>query len=1209
MPRDVRVERRLLVSLDLPGGAVKLTPEQREAIERRDGSLFLHAGAGSGKTRVLVERFVRSVVDDGVGVDRMLAITFTEKAAAELKGRLRRRFLELGEREKAREAEAASVSTIHGFCSRLLRANALAAGIDPEYRVLDEAEAARLSIDAFDRALEEFVLKARAEGTERLDLVASYTPDKLQRMVTTVYSRLRSRGQRAPVLPQIDEPVLRDERARLERALAAAGAALEGVAANKTVEAALAQIESCGKALGAVPDGALGDASDFGAVKRGNAVALRDPAFDELDEALAAWRAVCEGKRAYADYVLLTKLVELYGRRYDGAKEAMSALDFDDLELRARDLLLAKPPLRAAVRERFEHVMVDEFQDTNPLQNELLDLVSDGNLFTVGDERQSIYGFRNADVDVFRARRDAARAGGRDARLSVNFRSRPELIEKLNDAFESVWDDEFAPLAVPEDAPSAAPQPRVELLVVDRARGAWEALGEEPFGQLKRDVPAWRAAEARLLALRIDRLVEAGECRYGDVAVLLRAASDMGVYERALEERGIRTYATGSGGYWGQQQVADLRAYLAALANPRDDLALYNVLASPLAGASLDALPILRTGARAVSRDLWWALEEAFTPDGDGSGGLADALPAGDREAVGAFVRRFAEERRAAPRMSLETLIDRAVTRSGYDRFVLSLAGGGRRMANVRKLMRLAREYEGESGRDLRGFIDFVDERELLAAREGEAPLEGEGLDAVRLMTVHAAKGLEFPVVCVADLGREARRDDDPLRVSPDGRVGLEVMSLAGGSHGAMDMDAIKAEQDDRAEQEERPIFYVAMTRAQSRLIVSGAVDAGKWDPPKPLGAPMDWVWPALAPGAKLLFEQSAEGVYAGVRCVMLSAATADDVLPAPDRAPRSEPSPPTGVDAERPLFPPLREGVPLPVARLSYSALESYKRCGYRFYLERVVKMRKGAGLVREEAAADDGEQLALTPAAVAPDQMSPLVRGTIVHELLERVDFRRPRVPSAVEIERQAAANGARCGDDDVAGIAALIEGFISSDLFERVRGARRVRRELPFAYPLEPEGLGGRSLLVNGVVDVHAHFGDHLLVVDYKTDALEGRDPEEVCEEKYAGQRLVYALAGLRSGTPSVEVAYCFLERPDLVVSRRFGADERARLERELLALAGGVISGRFVPADEPHRELCQSCPGQPALCWWPPERTLAERPEGETFAAPEPERQLS
>jgi hypothetical protein len=195
-------------------------------------------------------------------------------------------------------------------------------------------------------------------------------------------------------------------------------------------------------------------------------------------------------------------------------------------------------------------------------------------------------------------------------------------------------------------------------------------------------------------------------------------------------------------------------------------------------------------------------------------------------------------------------------------------------------------------------------------------------------------------------------------------------------------------------------------------------------------------------------------------------------------------------------------------------------------------------------------------------------------------------------------------------VADVTGLIERFLSSELCARIRSARRVRRELPFAYALEPEGLGGRSVLINGVVDVHADEGDDgLLVVDYKTDALDERDPEEVCDEKYSGQRLVYALAGLRTGVERVEVAYCFLERPDLTVSHRFGQTDRARLEAELLDLAGGVIGGRFEPTERPHRELCQFCPGQPALCSWPPERTLAERPEGETFAAPEPEHQLS
>jgi superfamily I DNA/RNA helicase len=183
------------------------TPEQLHAVEERGRSLFLHANAGSGKTSVLVERFVRAVAEDGVPVDRILAITFTDKAAAELKQRIRERFLELGRREDARAAEGAWISTIHGFCSRLLRTHPLAAGIDPEYRVLSEPESERVGIDAFERALELFLAAGAPEDAPaRLELLASYTPGKLERMVRTVHSRLRSRGQRSPSLPALLSP-------------------------------------------------------------------------------------------------------------------------------------------------------------------------------------------------------------------------------------------------------------------------------------------------------------------------------------------------------------------------------------------------------------------------------------------------------------------------------------------------------------------------------------------------------------------------------------------------------------------------------------------------------------------------------------------------------------------------------------------------------------------------------------------------------------------------------------------------------------------------------------------------------------------------------------------------------------------------------------------------------------------------------------------
>jgi ATP-dependent helicase/nuclease subunit A len=1219
VPVHVLVEQqRLLLSVDLPGGAVSaaLTPEQREAVERRDGPLFVSAGAGSGKTRVLVERFVAAVVDDGVPVDRLLAITFTEKAAGEMRSRVRERLLELGQRERAREAEAASISTIHAFCSSVLRTNALAAGLDPEYAVLDEAAAGRLVLDAFDHALEAFLDDAR--GTEALDLAAAYGTDKLRRMVVTVHDRLRSLGRR-PELEPLESPAATGQRDRLARAADAASRELsEGGASGATVERALDRLARCGETLGALGEDRDADPADLAklAVKGGATKALNTAAFAELDEAHAAYVAYCEGRRAAADHALLARLLDLFRDRYAALKEERSGLDFDDLELRARDLLLERPAVGAAIRERFTQVMVDEFQDTNALQEQILELVSDDNLFAVGDEDQSIYGFRHADVGLFRERRARAEDTGRARSLRTSFRARPEVLAAVNSVFGSVWAERgYEPLRPPPDArPGAArSEPAADLLLVDYVRGRWEdALGvEAPLGETLAGVQPWRAAEARLLARRISEL--AGPDRpfdHGEVAVLFRAGTDMAAYERAIAELGIPTYAHGGGGWWEAQQVLDVRSYLAALANPRDELALVMVLASPLVGASLGTIACVRLRAKALGRTLWWALEQALLPGGDGSAGLADALDEDQRMRLERFVARFAAERARAPRLSLEALVDRAVTDSGYDVEVLAMPAGDRRLANVRKLMRLARRFEAEHGRDVRRFLDHLDERRLLGGREGEAPVEGESREpAVRLMTIHAAKGLEFPVVCVADLGRSQMRDPGSgLEISEDGRTGLSIASLSGDTHAALDMEDLMAEQRARADEEEKRIFHVAMTRAQEHLIVSGAVDPEKWPPPQPLGRPIDWIWRSLAPGAKELLSETSTGVSDGVRCELL---TPDAVAGGSCRFGVSTSPPKDGRRAETSSAPPARSapprfaGVPaprsLPVARLSYSALESYNRCGYRFYLERVARLvgPSQAQAVRLAPPARNGQlvlRLEEPPAAAgeAAPGVTPLLRGTIVHQLLERFDFERPGPPPPADVEELLEAHGAPVSAEDVDRVRGLIAGFAGSPLRERAAAGRRVRRELPFAFELQPERDDPRSILVNGVVDVHVEEPDGVLVVDYKSDPLEGADPAPIVAERYATQRLVYALAALRAGSPRVDVAYSFLEAPDDPVEARFEAGEAAELEAQLLELARGVIEGRFEPTAEPHRELCLTCPGRAALCSWGPDRTLREHP---------------
>jgi hypothetical protein len=262
-------------------------------------------------------------------------------------------------------------------------------------------------------------------------------------------------------------------------------------------------------------------------------------------------------------------------------------------------------------------------------------------------------------------------------------------------------------------------------------------------------------------------------------------------------------------------------------------------------------------------------------------------------------------------------------------------------------------------------------------------------------------------------------------------------------------------------------------------------------------------------------------------------------------------------------------------VSRLSYSGLEDYRKCGYRFFLERTLKLAK--------VDAPPGEE----PAATG---LSALLRGTVVHGLLERLDFARPLVPSEADVAAAIELHGVDALPAEVADIRAMVERVAGSELRERIAAADRVRTELPFAFTLTPPGSGGRSLLINGVVDVLADEGARTLVVDWKSDPLGDLDAEALVHGSYSTQRLIYALAALRAGAEVVEVVHSFLERPDEPAVALYESADAERLEGELLELAQGVVAGRFEPSAEPHFALCADCPGRAALCVHDEELTL-------------------
>jgi ATP-dependent exoDNAse (exonuclease V) beta subunit len=1097
---------------------MSFTPQQLSAVERRQGDLLVDAGAGSGKTSVLVERFVRAVREDGVEVSRILAITFTDKAAAELRERIRARLRELGCEAEARETEGAFISTIHGFCARLLRMHALTAGLDPQFAVLEAQEAQQLAGAAFDAALADAAL--RPPGAE---LIAAHGPGVLRGGILAVHDELRSRGQLRPELPVVaaaDAGALTSARAA---AVAAARAVARELSAVPDPGVRVTQALDALERVDEVLDGRELWPSDLDPIclpGRNGAAALKSDACEGYREAMGALRAAVTAGFAVSARDALNELLLGFGERYRRLKRERSAVDFEDLELLARELL-TRPEIGDRYRERFRHVMVDELQDTNRVQLELVDLLSGaGSVFMVGDAQQSIYGFRHADVELFEER--GRQLAERDARLSLqaNFRSRPQILTALNGAFASVWGERFAPLVAGREGFSDSGS-LTEMLIIDKGAD-WEAEGL---------AAPWRLAEARVLAGRVAQLIESGECPAGDVVLLTRATTDLQVYERALEAAGVPTYVIGGRGYWNHPQVVEMMAYLRALANPLDEEALYTVLVSPLCGLSLDGLVLTAAGAR-----------EELAPD--------------DAARLAAFERWFEAERAASPRLGIEELLERAIALSGYDEAVLARPAGTRRLANVRKLMRLGREWEAQAGFDLRGFVDFAAQRAwggsagggaTGAGRESEAPVESEALDAVRLMTIHRAKGLEFPVVCVADLGRGPTYRLELIRIGRDGaRLGLRLARPGTAARiQALDYVALGDEAAAVSEAEERRLFYVAMTRARERLILSGAADLqGRSNRSSPIG----WIAPAF--GAELTQPaQPSLTTDLGVHIRFVSEADSGSLTCRNDKKPsQSAPDPALAAPPDPPA-----EGPPSSqISSLSYSSLALYERCGYRFYVERILGLPQTPGPPPQEP---------------AQTTLSATERGTLVHQALADLDLRHPQIPPQLNPE-----------------IRPLIGAFIASDVSARLKEAKDVRREQPFAFQL------GHTL-VTGTFDALATEPDGTtLVVDYKTDRLSGRSPAQITAHEYLTQRLIYALGALKAGAQRVEVVHLFLEDTTRPVSHIFQSTEITELQAELERRAAPLLESRFVVTPEPHRAVCAGCPALGGLCSWPPEMSM-------------------
>jgi ATP-dependent exoDNAse (exonuclease V) beta subunit len=918
----------------------------------------------------------------------------------------------------------------------------------------------------------------------------------------------------------------------------AAGGALSelkpGSANHELVERALALLEGSGDPP---------SLDQIAALRTGSKSKPIAPYREAIETALSRVAEAGEGGLAYRH---VAELLELFSARFGVAKERRAGIDFEDLQLLAARLL-ERTETGAAYRARFSHLLVDEFQDTNRLQLRLIEALRGPKcqLMVVGDELQSIYGFRHADLDVFRQRRQAIEASpsGETIPLSGNFRSRPEVIGAVNAIGERLLAG-YTPLRV--GTPPSRPEPlgegpAVEMLLTGREGWDDGEIQLDPVTDAR--TPANQLAEARFLAARLRDLADQGVER-GAMVVLLRAFTRLDAHEDSLERAGLRPYVVGGRGYWSQQQVADVCALLATIANPLDDQALLGTLASPACGVPPDTLWLLRAAA-GRGRQIWPAVEQVagLSESEEADAERLGQIPADERLLLGKFAETLSGLRRRTSSLSLAGLIDAAVTETGYDLAVLMRPAGEMRFANVRKLMRLAADFESAEGRDLRGLLDFLAAR-ADADADAQAATAVEGHDGVRIMTIHSAKGLEFDVVAIPHLSRGLLPSTrTPLltlgREQEAPRVGMQLRRLGARGVNLYAQRELCEEAQKREAEEELRLFHVGATRARQRLLLSGVIRptppsreshgkavieriAAAFEIDREHDSTVAVPAPEPRPGLDATFGPS----EIAVRLNLASAerARALTVVRKEAGGARDPGVGPAPLVAQRPAKPARRA--------LSYTAISARG--------EDPTEQTPDSDRALREL---DGEERAEADRGAA--------RGIGVHALLEWSQANEWRAPTAELVQRIARSGEIGDAELSVEELLAPLQAWLDSSFFaERVQSAEKSRAEVPLLIEVADTVLRGSiDLLVE-------QGGQPPLIVDYKTDRVDGGEIGALAA-RYEVQQSIYALAVSEAlGAPEVELAYIFLEHPGEPFITRWGPSEieagREKLEAKIASV---------------------------------------------------------
>lgn len=1176
---------------------VKWTDQQQQVIDLRDRNLLVSAAAGSGKTAVLVERIIQKVLDPDhpVDIDHLLVVTFTKAAAAEMRERVAKAIEARMDKEKDNAylhrqytlVHHAQITTIDSFCLYVVKNYFQCIGLEPGFRVGDPGELSLILEDVLAAVLEQWYDTAEPEFLAFADNYASAKNDtNLAQMVRRLYDYSTSYPWPEEWLEQITgiyEPqaltaeTLADPKSWLQELMRYLHAVIGGERdrlrlAKKlclepdgpdmyldNIERLLEQLDGVDEITDYDELGLAIAKLDFGrlAVRRGFdgdkaaqelVKSLRSDVKDELQKLYKKFFTLPLSAQledlAYTgrSVQVLSRLTQDFAHAYRKKKEELGLLDFSDIEHMALRILVdekTKEPTAVAreFQALFEEVMIDEYQDSNYVQEAILKAVSGGggrnNRFMVGDVKQSIYRFRLARPELFMKKYDTYStedAPSRKICLDKNFRSRPQVLDSVNDLFYRIMKrdvggveyDAAAALYPGADYPQA-PEPdayKTRILLADSG-----AQGLE-----ENDIDNAKELEAVMIAEEICRVKEhqrisdgAGGFRpvaYSDIVILLRSPGSWGdELVEQLSARGIPSHRMSESGYFGTSEVQTVLSLCHVIDNPLQDIPLAAVLRSPFFDFSDEELAKLHLqGTHAFFYD--------HVEDYAVNGGEKEL-----REKCEHFLETLKDYRTRSRCASVHELLDQILRESGYLNFVRALPAGEKRLANVEMLLQQAVSFERTSYKGLFSFIRYMEQLQKYEVDFGEADVTLEHANVVRIMSIHKSKGLEFPIVFVSGLGRKFNKRDSTDAMILDSTYGVGLACVEGKKHRKRttllrEMIASRIAGDNIGE--ELRVLYVALTRAKEQLILTGTLrdpenallnyelqseEEASYLDRREAGCYLDWIMPGAFRHPEHL---SIETYTAGDFSLM-------EQLQEAERFTEKEQ---------------LLESLES-VNETLYAQIDERLQSSYPYEEEVSLRTKisvselKHRNMILEPG---DEEALAWYAKEEAPESYVPLfvrgegtvaadaphqgaLRGTAMHRVMECLDYGAlADTFSQEEVTRQldTLCENGRLGTEAAALVNTnKIWHFMQTDLAERIMQAHKngkLYREQPFvmglpAYETDPAIHSDQPVLVQGIIDLYFEEADGLVLLDYKTDSV--KEAKQLLD-RYQTQMDLYARA---------------------------------------------------------------------------------------------------